>query len=499
MIYNQDSKFWRKLMSTNRRKKSTHPQRGTKKWQLTDFALLLLVSLLAILTSWLLFSNHFLEGKSSAWILLMSLGLIIILATFLVWFKKLLRLTGLILFLLLIGLSLFLYVTKSTLDAAKQMNESSFYSDVQMSVVVAKDSSINKVSDVRTVEAPVDIDGSNIKSLLADVKENEKVTLTPNKVSSYQTAYQAIREDKSKAMVVNNAYIPLLEDNKNTFNDNVKTIYTFTVRKTVKKPSQPKNKDVFNIYISGIDTYGPITTVSRSDVNIIMTVNLNTKKILLTTTPRDSYVKIPDGGGNQYDKLTHAGIYGVETSEKTLENLYGIDIDYYARINFTSFMNLIDLLGGIEVVNTQSFTSHGYDFPTGKIALDSKKALIFARERYQLDGGDNDRGKNQEKVIAAIIRKMTSFKSLANFSSLLNGLSDSIQTNMTSDKLLAIANKQIADGNRFTVTSQDVTGTGSTGMLKSYAMPEANLYMYSLDEQSLSKAKSAILNVMEGQ
>ncbi|MCC9732513.1 LCP family protein, partial [Streptococcus agalactiae] len=187
--------------------------------------------------------------------------------------------------------------------------------------------------------------------------------------------------------------------------------------------------------ISGIDTFGSISTVSRSDVNIIMTVNTNTHKVLLTTTPRDAYVKIPDGGGNQYDKLTHAGLYGVETSMKTLENLYDINLDYYARINFSSFLKLIDLLGGVTVYNDQAFTSkHGnFDFPVGQVTLNSEQALGFVRERYSLQGGDNDRGRNQEKVIAAIINKLASSQSVTKLNSITSQLQTSVQTNMTID------------------------------------------------------------------
>ena len=221
---------------------------------------------------------------------------------------------------------------------------------------------------------------------------------------------------------------------------------------------------------------------------------------MLTTTPRDAYVTIPDGGNNQKDKLTHAGIYGVETSMKTLENLYNIDIDYYARINFTSFLKLIDLLGGVEVYNDQEFTSlHGnYKFPVGKVNLDSEKALGFVRERYSLEGGDNDRGKNQEKVISAVINKLGSMNSIAKFSNIVTNLQSSVQTNMSLDSIMNIANAQLSSGDRFTVTSQSVTGTGSTGELTSYAMPNASLYMMSLDQSSVDSAKSAIEKTLEG-
>jgi LCP family protein required for cell wall assembly len=304
-------------------------------------------------------------------------------------------------------------------------------------------------------------------------------------------------------MVLNSAYSSLLELSDADYASKIRTLYTYKITKEVKSDAtnaQNTNPNVVNIYISGIDTYGSISTVSRSDVNIIMTVNMDTHKVLLTTTPRDAYVQIPDGGADQHDKLTHAGIYGVETSMKTLENLYDVDIDYYARINFTSFMQLIDVLGGVEVNNDQAFVSKigNYEFPQGKITLNSAQALGFVRERYSLQGGDADRGRNQQKVIAAIINKLASVNSITNFSNIINSLQTSIQTNMPLDTMMQLANTQLSSGSSFVVTSQDVTGTGSTGQLPSYAMPSAALYMMSLDETSVETAKQAIKNTMEG-
>lgn len=395
-----------------------------------------------------------------------------------------------------------LFAFKSLVDVAHNMNETASYSEIEMSVVVPSNSSVNDVSDLTSVQVPTDADGSNINELLSHIKSEKGVDLATEKVDSYQAAYENLVNGSSQAMVFNSAYSSLLEMSYENYQSNLKTIYSYKIKTSIKDEAKAHDSNVFNIYISGIDTYGSISTVSRSDVNLILTVNMNTHKILMTETPRDAYVKIPDGGADQYDKLTHAGIYGVETSEKTLENLYGITIDYYARLNFDSFLKLIDALGGVTVYNDQAFTAHTnnkYSFEVGNINLSSgDQALAFVRERYSLEHGDYDRGNNQMKVIQAILNKMTSLKSVSNYSTIISNVQDSIQTDMKLDTMMKLVNGQLDSGEKFTVTSQEVTGTGSTGELTSYAMPSSNLYMIKLDDASVAKASQAIKDVMEG-
>jgi cpsA protein len=302
----------------------------------------------------------------------------------------------------------------------------------------------------------------------------------------------------TKAILLNSVFENIIESEYPDYASKIKKIYTKELTKKVETPKDVKG-DSFNVYISGIDTYGPISSVSRSDVNIIMTVNRETKKILLTTTPRDSYVPIADGGNNQKDKLTHAGIYGVDASIHTLENLYGIDLNYYARLNFTSFLKLIDLLGGVDVYNDQDFTSrHGkFHFPVGNVHLDSEQALGFVRERYSLADGDRDRGRNQQKVIVAILQKLTSTEALKNYDGIIKGLQDSIQTNMPLETMMNLVNAQLESGGTYKINSQDLKGTGRMD-LPSYAMPDSNLYMMEISDSSLESVKAAINDVMEG-
>ena len=480
---------------TNRKQKRT----SNRSWGMVNVGLTILYAILALVLLFTMFNYNFLSFRFLNIIITIGLLVVLAISIFLQKTKKspLVTTVELVIFSLVSLVGIFGF--KQMIDITNRMNQTAAFSEVEMSIVVPKESDIKDVSQLTSVQAPTKVDKNNIETLMSALKKDKKVDVKVDDVASYQEAYDNLKSGKSKAMVLSGSYASLLESVDSNYASNLKTIYTYKIKKKNNNSAKQVDSKVFNIYISGIDTYGSISTVSRSDVNIIMTVNMNTHKILLTTTPRDAYVKIPDGGADQYDKLTHAGIYGVETSEKTLENLYGINIDYYARINFTSFLKLIDQLGGVTVHNDQAFTSlHGkFDFPVGDIQMNSEQALGFVRERYSLDGGDNDRGKNQEKVISAIVNKLASLKSVSNFTSIVNNLQDSVQTNMSLDTINALANTQLDSGSKFTVTSQAVTGTGSTGQLTSYAMPNSSLYMMKLDDSSVASASQAIKNLME--
>ena len=480
---------------TNRKQKRT----GKKMWGMVNIGLTILYTVLVAFLLFIMFNYNFLSFRFLNIIITIGLLVVLAISIFLQKAKKSTLVTTIILVVFSLISLVGVFGFKQMIDITNRMNQTAAFSEVEMSIVVPKDSDIKDVNQLTTVQAPTKVDKNNVDTLMSALKKDKKVDVKVDDVASYQEAYDNLKSGKSKAMVLSGSYASLLESVDSNYSSNLKTIYTYKIKKKNNNSAKQVDSKVFNIYISGIDTYGSISTVSRSDVNIIMTVNMNTHKILLTTTPRDAYVKIPDGGADQYDKLTHAGIYGVETSEKTLENLYGIKIDYYARINFTSFLKLIDQLGGVTVHNDQAFTSlHGkFDFPVGDIQMNSEQALGFVRERYSLDGGDNDRGKNQEKVISAIVNKLASLKSVSNFTSIVNNLQDSVQTNMSLDTINALANTQLDSGSKFTVTSQAVTGTGSTGQLTSYAMPYSSLYMMKLDDSSVESASQAIKNLME--
>ena len=384
------------------------------------------------------------------------------------------------------------------IEFTNRMNETSATSHYSMSIAVLADSSISEINQLDKVIAPMELDEDNILKFMDEIKQKQNKTLEVEKNHSYLDSYNSLINGEVEAIVLNGAFENIIETEHPDYLSKIKKLY---VKKITKKVSGPKinNGDSFNIYVSGIDTYGAINEVSRSDVNIILTVNKKTKKVLITTTPRDSYVPIALGGNNQKDKLTHAGIYGVDASIKTLENLYHIDLNYYIRVNFTSFLKLIDNLGGIDVENDKAFTAkhNGQYYAAGTIHLDSNQALGFVRERYALADGDRDRGRNQQKVITAIIHKLTSAEALTNFSDIIQGLQDSIQTNMPFVTMMNLVNSQLETGGTYTVTSTDLKGVGRLGLI-SYAMPESNLYMMEIDEDSLQIITNTMKEILEG-
>ena len=471
----------------------------TSKFQQSfNIILLFVYAMLACFLLFSIFKYHILAISYVNVLIAIIMALFVLIALFLILKRKAKIFTMILLVVLVIVNSVSLIGVHKFISLANQLNATSNYSSYSISVAVLADSEIGNVSKLSSVTAPTKTDAENIKKLLDDIKASQSKDLTVEDSSSYLAAYKSLIAGETKSIVLNSVFENLIEQEYPDHAKKIKKIYTKELTKTVEAPKVSQNK-AFNIYISGIDTYGPISSVSRSDVNIIMTVNQETKKILLTTTPRDAYVPIADGGNNQNDKLTHAGIYGVDASIHTLENLYGIDLNYYARLNFTSFLKLIDLLGGVDVYNDQDFTSlHGnYHFPVGNVHLNSEQALGFVRERYSLTNGDGDRGRNQQKVIAAIIQKLTSAEALKNFDSIMQSLQDSVQTNMPPETMVSLVNAQLASGGKYTVITRDLKGTGRMD-LPSYAMPDSSLYMLEVDQNSLETLKTEIKDIMEG-
>ena len=262
-------------------------------------------------------------------------------------------------------------------------------------------------------------------------------------------------------------------------------------------------KEPFVVYLSGVDNRGELTEKARSDVNILAVVNPSTKRVALINTPRDYYVDL--AGTNSKDKLTHAGLYGVETSMATLGNLYGVNVDQYLRINFAGFISIIDAVGGVDVYSDQAFTSVGspgyYDpttFAEGWNHLDGKSALAFARERHAFASGDIQRGINQMKVIDAMANKLKSPTVLMSFSKLMDAVSDCFVTSLSQEQISALVRMQLSDLANWDIQSYSVTGSSGKSS-QCYSAKGQSLYVMKPDESSVAQAKELIASVLGGE
>lgn len=370
------------------------------------------------------------------------------------------------------------------------------YKTDNMIVVVKKDNPASNLMDASMYRfgTQTAVDQENTQTMLDNINKALGREVKVEQYGTVQELANALLEGRVDAAVYNQALDGLITDSIEDYSDKVRVLYHYGIETELEQETADVGEP-FNVYISGIDVDGPIATNSRSDVNIIMTVNPNTKKILLTTTPRDYYVQIPDISGEQRDKLTHAGIYGVDASMRTLEQLYGIDISYYARVNFSSLVKIVDTLGGVDVDSDFEFTAGGYQFKKGMNHLDGKQALAFSRERYSFEDGDNQRGKDQEKVLTAILNKAMSPAILSNASALIADVSDSVQTNMTQEEMAKFIKMQLNDGASWTIESQAASGNGDTQAC--YSSGDQPLYVMWPDEavvQSISAKMNEILN-----
>ncbi len=298
-----------------------------------------------------------------------------------------------------------IYLAKA--DAVLRDVGGATYKTDNMVVVVKNDDPAEKLEDAKNYrfgyQTTLDQDNNTLMVEDIEAKVGREIKLIETETIIDEA--EALLAGRIEAAIYNEAYGSVIEEAVEGYSDQVRVLYQYGIETDIEIEETDIEKS-FNIYISGIDVAGSITKNSRSDVNIIMTVNPSTKKILLTTTPRDYYVQIPGISGEARDKLTHAGIYGVDRSMATLENIYDIDISYFARVNFTSLIMIVDALGGVNVESEYAFEAGGYSFEKGMNHLNGEQALVFARERHSFQDGDNQRGKNQEAILKAILERI---------------------------------------------------------------------------------------------
>ena len=355
-----------------------------------------------------------------------------------------------------------------------------------VSVVVLKNSSYEYIEDLKgKVFSTLATEDEHVDSVLNTIKATNGETPEVKRYPGILTWVNALYSGEVSCLVMNESYRAIIEEDYETFSDDTRVIYSKNyVTEIDNTTNTDLTKNTFSVYISGIDTYGTISTKSRSDVNMIVTVNPTTKQILLTSIPRDYYIPFNVLGGER-DKLTHSGLYGVDETKGNVASYFGIDIDYYVRVNFTSLIEIVDAIGGIEVDNPTAFGQ----FEAGTIHLNGEQALAFSRERHAFAEGDRERGRNQMRVITGIINKVISPSIITNYMSLLNSLHSSFQTNLTDDQMISLLRMQINDMSAWNIESISVDGNGNTLYSPIYG---SSLYMMVPDDASVETAKQKI-------
>ena len=394
----------------------------------------------------------------------------------------------------IIGLVLVIVYELNTIGFLKKLGFTDYKTE-NYSVLALKESEYEKLTDLEDLSiGSLEFNTKGLKESKEKIEKNIDVDfITTDNITTLKNDFL---EKEYEGMLIENSMLAMINESDANFQEQYKVIYDFSIDVETENIAHEVDitKDAFNIFISGIDTYGSVSSVSRSDVNMIITVNPNTHKILITSIPRDYYVTL--AGKNAKDKLTHAGIYGIETSVATLENLLDIKINYYVKVNFTSLIDIVNALGGVNVYSKYSFTSQdGYYYNAGYNNVDGKKALSFVRERKSFSEGDRTRVENQAAMIEALINKAINPSIITKSTSLLNALDDSFITNLDFDDITNFIKMQIADMPKWEV--ENISLDGKDGYDYTYSYGGTKLYVMIPDNETVINASNRINTILK--
>jgi len=371
-------------------------------------------------------------------------------------------------------------------------------------VYVMSDNAAQSITDAENYTFGIlsTLDRENTDKTIDDINSELSKNIETVEYNSVYDLVEALYGDKVEAIILNAAYISFVEesDEYKTFEEDVRTINLKEIENAVDMDKDINDEylyngdDVFTVYISGVDTRSAANVNSNSDVNILLTVNMNTRQILMISTPRDYYVPLSISNGVK-DKLTHAGGYGIDVSVDTLEMLYGVNIDDYVRINFTGFQKIIDVLGGVNVYSEYDFKAEHYSYHKGYNELNGGEALEFARTRYAFIDGDRQRGKNQMAVIKAVINEMATSDALFNYTDILDAISDSMITSMSYNEISELVKFQLNDMRGWDVVTYSVNGFDSSNT--TYSGGSQMLYVMIPDESTVEQAKQYLEDIYD--
>lgn len=391
------------------------------------------------------------------------------------------------------GLSVGVFYIAKTTNLIGQISGNAFKTEKVVVAVLDSDPA-EKLEDAAEYQFGIQFDkgADTMESALATISEELGQDVETIQYDNLKEQAEALYSGEVQAIVYNTAYSNVIESELGEYGEKARVIYS-TQAKVSLNVSQGTDDSLttkpFTMYISGLDVYeDTVDQGQRSDVNIIAVVNPKTHQILLVTTPRDYYVTIPGVSEGMYDKLTHAGSYGIDTSMATLGELYETEINYYAQLNFTALIEIVDILGGLDVESEYAFTTSedsGYvmDVQKGKNHFNGVQALAFARERQNVEGGDLQRGKDQQAVITAMIKKMLSPTMLLKANSILETVGRNVETNVSQEQINALIRYQLSKNPQWSILS--LSAEGETGEDACYSAGGEILSVVYQDEESI--------------
>lgn len=461
------------------------------KYLITIISLLLSSYLIIELKNINILPNKYLLIISIILLLLNTIGIIILLLK-----NKWIKIITTIIYIILLLLNITgLYYINNTKNFFKNGFNNNNLEIKKYNVLVLKTSKYQKIEELTNIGYLDNVIESKAYLNQIDIKEKQEY-------KTIYTLYEDLINKKIQSIILDESYIDLLETDYKDILENTRIIYSFDITKEIKNKEQTKELKPINIYISGSDSRsGLIEASSRTDVNMIMTINPKERKILLTSIPRDYYVRLHGTSGYK-DKLTHSGIYGIEMSKHTLEDLFNIKIDYTIKVGFQSVINIVDLIGGIDIISDSTFTTHCKDggaeqtyIKEGLNHLTGPQALSYARERYAYTEGDNHRIQNQQQVLEAIIT--SSFKNkniIIKYKEFLESFKNLYRTDIPDTLIKEYIKNQLDNNKQWKIEKQVVKGTGSSNI--TYSMPGRYLYVMIPNNKSVEKATNNITNTL---
>ncbi|WP_170841478.1 LCP family protein [[Clostridium] fimetarium] len=370
----------------------------------------------------------------------------------------------------------FLFVSKTS-NALNDITKPATVNTTGISVIVLSSDPAQKLSDAQKYKFGYNsaIDKSSTDIAVTQINEKLGSAIDTTGYADWDTLVNALYNHEVKAIILNETYRSAIEETYIDFGTKTKVIddsISIENQNTAVAPSDINvSTDAFTIYIAGNDQAGAIASTGRNDVNIIATFNPKTKQALLVTTPRDYYIPVVDWVGNTgLEKLTHAGNFGVQGSMTALKNLYGVNLDYYVKINFTGTVGIVNALGGITIDSEVGFKSSfiPYTFVKGQNNLDGEKTLAFCRERYAFANGDFQRGRDQMAAVKGIIAKASSPAIITNYSAVLNSVSSLFGTNMPADAITSLIKDTLDTSTPWNIQTYDVSGSTATRRCQLY-------------------------------